>query len=400
MAQSRENQNLNSPTFSDSPRLAKPQNGESKHGNFETTLTSTFYSISMLDDQTRIKQLDTSNVYGSIEELGLQCQQTWNELQTLEINENYSQIKRVVLAGMGGSALGAEIIKAVYWDQLNVSFEIVRDYHLPQYIDKETLVILSSYSGTTEEVIQAAQEVEATHAKVMVISSGGDLERLANEKNYPFFKINPQHNPSGQPRMALGYGIIGLLGLLQKANILPLQESEVQEIIDFLAREKEKYGMGIPEASNPAKQVASQIVGRFPCVITGEHLTGNAKTLCNQINENAKNISAFYHIPELNHHLMEGLRFPQTNKEGLQFVLFRSELYSPRITKRFTVTKDVIEKNEVPVTEFWLTGRKKLLEAFEMLMVGSYINFYVAMANDLDPAPIPWVDYFKDQLKK
>lgn len=353
-----------------------------------------------LNDIVAIKTLDESNVLSSIDELGLQCQQAWQDVSQVPINDDYSSMQHIILAGMGGSALGAEIIKALYSDRLKTSFEIVRDYNLPAYVDEKTLIILSSYSGTTEEVLEAAAQAQKTPAKIMIISSGGQLQTLASQMKYPYYQIDPRHNPSGQPRMALGYGIVGLIGLLQRAGLLEVTDQEIEQIQPFLEGEQSKYQLETPLESNLAKQIADLMKNRIPCVVSAEHLTGNAKTFCNQMNENAKNSAAFYHIPELNHHLMEGLQFPTTNSQNLLYLIFSSPLYSPRIQKRISITKNVIEKNNIPVASFETTAEDKLLEVFEMLMVGSYINFYVAMNNNLNPAPIPWVDYFKDELKK
>ena len=134
--------------------------------------------------------------------------------------------------------------------------------------------------------------------------------------------------------------------------------------------------------------------------MAARRLMGSAHTMKNQMNENAKNFSALFDLPELNHHLMEGLRFPESNPATTMFWFIDSALYSPRLRQRLALTKEVVEKNQLTAEVWAATAATKLAQAFELIQFGAYISFYLSQLHQLDPAPIPWVDYFKEKLGK
>lgn len=353
-----------------------------------------------IDNLEEILELDKKRVLSSVESLAEQCQQAWDEVSRLKVKDDYRGIENIVVVGMGGSALGAELVKAVYADRLKVPLEIIRGYHLPRYVDSKTLVLLSSYSGETEEVLAAGKEAEEMGARIMAIFSGGELERVAREKGYDSYKIVPNHNPCGQPRMALGYSVMGILGLMELAGVIKVSDEEIDGIIALVERIGKECGVGVFGDDNPAKRVARRLEGRVLMVLGAEHLSGNPKIFCNSINENAK-IPAFpYLLPEANHHLMEGLKKPETNKDNLMFLLLGSDRYAEEIKKRIAVTKKVIEKNGISMVDIKAEGKSRLEEAFYLLAMGGWVIFYLAMLYGIDPSLIPWVDYFKEEMKK
>jgi glucose/mannose-6-phosphate isomerase len=169
--------------------------------------------------------------------------------------------------------------------------------------------------------------------------------------------------------------------------------------LSFLRQKLIDFDVDVLEPNNLAKLTAIKLKGRIPVLVASEHLVGSAHAMKNQINEGAKTFSVLFDLPELNHHLLEGLRNPAQAKEYFYFLLFESELYTPRVSKRYPLTKEVIEKNEVEATIIKLTGKNKLNQAFELLAFGEYVALYLAILYGLDPSPIPWVDYFKEKLK-
>jgi glucose/mannose-6-phosphate isomerase len=156
----------------------------------------------------------------------------------------------------------------------------------------------------------------------------------------------------------------------------------------------------VVQDKNPAKQMAFQIFGRVPVMIAAEHLAGGVHVFQNQLNENSKSYAELRLIPELNHHLMEALQFPQELEKNLFFLLFNSTMYHPRNQKRFEVTQDVIERANIEATSLIIDSATALEQNFEVIAFGAFVNFYLAMLEGIDPAPIPTVDYFKEQLKK
>lgn len=355
---------------------------------------------SILDSLPEIKKIDKSNVLGSVQSLADQVRDAWEQVKSLEVTVDTKKVKNIIVAGMGGSQLGPHVIKCVFKDELHVPLEIYNDYRLPAYTGADSLIVLSSYSGTTEEVLAAAEEAKQSGAQVLVITTGGKLQELATANNWPAYIMNPQHNPSNQPRMAIGYSVFGTIALLIKAGLLKVDEMLVEKVIERIQETSSGLNVDVPQDRNPAKQMAFNMFGRVPVLVGAEHLEGALHVFNNQLNENAKTFSEYRVLPEINHHLLEGLKFPAENDKYLYFVLFQSPLYHERTQRRVEVTQDVIERADIDSTTMLIDSVTKLEQAFEVITFGAYTNFYLAMLEEIDPAPIDTVDYFKEQLKK
>jgi glucose/mannose-6-phosphate isomerase len=338
----------------------------------------------------QIKKLDKSNLLGSIELLGKQCAEAWRDVKKIKIPASYRDVENIVVSGMGGSALGGHLIQSLFSGQLKKPLEIVRGYKLPSYVGPKTLVILSSYSGNTEETLAAAAEAKKRKAKIVGLATGGALAAFLRRNHYPAYIFKPTYNPSNQPRMGLGYSIMGQTGLLKQCGLLRVEEQEIRAAIEELGIRN--YELGI-------KKFVAALKNKIPVVVASEFLNGNAHVLTNQINENAKCFATYFELPELNHHLMEGLKNPAANKQNLKFILVNSNLYLPRNQKRYKILKEVLQKNKINFLEYQPKAKTKFQQSMETLLFGSYVSFYLAMEYDLDPSPVPWVDFFKKRLK-
>jgi len=345
-----------------------------------------------LDNKTSIAKIDKGNVYSSVGELAKQFRQAWEETQALSFPEEYKKAQNIILCGMGGSAYAAYFIKALFANSLPVPFELVNGNTLPAYVNENTLVMLSSYSGSTDETISCANQALARKAKITAVSSDGSkLAEFAKANNCFSYLFNPKFNPAGQPRLGQGYMIAGHIGILVKIGFIVLSGNTVNAAIDFLERNNKSIDL-------IAKKTSEQFVEKIPVIVSSSHLAGNAHALRNQFNETAKNFSAYSLIPELNHHLMEGLLHPK--ERILKFLFLRSSLYNPTIQKRFTLTKEVIAKNNIPTVEIKILGDTAFEQTLYALSFGGYLTFYLAIIYNQDPSVIPWVDYFKDKLSK
>ena len=333
-------------------------------------------------------KLDRSSVLESAQLLPDQIEQAWEEFQAIEIPEKFKKVKNVVVAGMGGSALGARIIDSLKFEILDVPLEIVNGYHLPAYANQDSLVIISSYSGNTEETLACLDEALKRKCAVFAIASNGQLAKTVEKRQIPAYIFRPKENPSNQPRMGLGYSVSAQLALLAKCQLLKVNDAQIQEVINYLKKLK-------PE---PAQKLAQKLKKKIPVLVSSEHLEGSAHAFKNMLNENSKNFSVSFVIPEMNHHLLEGLARPSQNKKLLKFVFIESDFYDQPIKIRFKVTKEVVKKNKIPWLSLELTGRTRLIQVFELIYFASLTSIYLALLSGFDPAPIPWVDYFKEQL--
>ena len=354
---------------------------------------------SLLNSRTLMAEIDKSNVLGSIEALTKQVKHAWDSVQSIKFTPQ-AEIRNVVVAGMGGSGLGADVIKTLYKEQLTVPFDFVHDYTLPGYINQHSLVVLASYSGTTEEVLACAGEAQAKQAQIMVICAGGTLAELAAQKGYTAYIIDPVYNPSNQPRMAIGYAVFGTLGLLAKANVIQLSDAQVQEVIATIAQTLEQNRVEVDQAQAQAKMLAFAILDRRPVLVVADFLEGAAHVSNNQFNENAKIYCDYKIVPEIDHHLLEGLSHPSSNVSTHLFVFVNSSLYHPSNQLRMNLSQQAVSKHGLETSSLELTSQSRLTQVFELITVLGLANFYLAMLEKIDPAPIPTVDWFKVELKK
>ncbi len=353
-----------------------------------------------LDDIKKIKKQDPLNVLGSIEQLGGQCEQAWQEVSKIALPQDYTQVNKIVFSGMGGSALGAYVVKDLFFQELKIPFEIVNDYQLPSFVDKNTLVILASYSGTTEETLSCAQQLIQKKLKGFILTTNGQLANIAKSYRLPAYIFLPKHNPSRQPRLGTGYSIFSQLALFHKLKLLKISPAVVSVVVKQLKQGNQDYGVWQKTEKNLAKKWALAFKEKILVVVAAQHLTGVGRVIRNQLHETAKSYADYYPLPELNHHLMEGLSFPKQNPQVLVFLFLVSNLYSARILKRFTITQEVVKKNQLKVYLYQPNHQSKVVQALVSIQFGAYLSYYLAILNQVDPSQIPWVDYFKKKLGK
>lgn len=354
--------------------------------------------ISQLDDRQHILSIDQSNVVGSVEALADQVEHAWEATRSLSFTPS-DVIWNVVVSGMGGSGLGADVIKTLFKSQIEIPFDFVHEYTLPNYVGPHTLVVLASYSGSTEETLACAQDAIKRQAQVMVIAAGGKLAELAQEHGWTHYLIEPKHNPSNQPRMAIGYAVFGTLALLAQAGVIKIDHAMVTAAATAIRSRLAANNPDIPAANNPAKQLAGQLLGRRPILVGCEFMEGSLHASTNQINENAKAFADYKVVPEINHHLMEGLKFPETNKDNHLFVFVNSKLYQARNQTRMSLTEQVVQQNGLATAQVELEANLPLAQVFESLAFFGLVGVYLSVLTNTNPAPIPFVDWFKSQLK-
>lgn len=349
----------------------------------------------ILDDPKIVKRLDPANALGSVGMLADQFEQVFNEFKKVKISKQYRSIDKIVHNGMGGSALGAHMIQSIYYDELKKPFQVINSYKVPASVDKNTLYVMCSYSGSTEEPISTYQAAKKAGAKIFGITSGSKLGSMIKSGKMPGYIFDPVANPSKQPRIGVGYTIAAELALFKKLGLINLTDAQVKNILVKLAKMNDLFGFDNPSAKNPAKQMAEKIKDHSVAIVASEHLMGNAHVFANQTNETGKTLSAYYFISELNHHLLEGLKFPGVNRSNLLFIFLESKLYHSKNQLRYKITKDVVTKNKVAHAFYQATAKDRLNQAMEVIAFSSYVTFYLAMLNNVNPNLIPFVDYRK-----
>ncbi|MFH1427574.1 MAG: SIS domain-containing protein [Patescibacteria group bacterium] len=355
-----------------------------------------------LDNHKIYQKLDKGMVTKSIELLPDQIRQVLSDARLIKIPREYSKVSQVVVNGMGGSNIGAKILKSAFAKELKVPLLIEPGYNVPAYVNKNTLYLISSYSGTTEEPLSVYQEVKKRGAKILAItenSKKSKLRKLMLKENIPGYTFTPNYNPSKQPRLGNGYTFFGIAVLLAKSGLLIIKVKNINNIIAELEINTIKLHPEAKTKNNQAKKIALKLKGKIPTLIAAEHLIGNIKTLRNQMSETSKQIPNYLTLPDLNHFALEGLAYPTDSKKMKIFLFFDSFLYHLRIQKRSELTKKVAKKNGTEILSYALKGKTKLAQSFELLQLGSWISYYLSILNNVNPEKIPFVDWFKKELK-
>lgn len=327
-----------------------------------------------------------------------QFRQIWDQSKSLYLPEDYKYVDKIVFCGMGGSALGARVADSLLMNNLRAPLEIFNGYDIPVYTDEKTLVILSSYSGNTEEVLECAYKALQTKAKVIGVSTGGKLAKILQEHKKPVLVFDPIHNPSAQPRFGVGYSVGTALALLQKLGFVTISDTQIEESLSVMFKFSTEFHENTNLSHNLAYEYARHLKGKVPVLVSSEHLYGASYVIKNQLNESAKTFALLFDIPELNHHLMEGLKYPIRVSELLFFVFFKSENYNEKVVKRYPLTAEVVEKNNISYLTYTCRSKTKLAEIFELLIFGSMVVYFLTLEYKVDPMAIPWVEYFKEKL--
>lgn len=352
-----------------------------------------------LDSHKTYAALDTSDIRFGIEHLPEQIRIAWHETRDLVLPEAYRRAVNVIIAGMGGSALGPHMLVTAMRDRLQIPVTIVNDYTLPAYVDKKSLVILSSFSGTTEETLEAGVQAEKAGAMIVVICAGGELAKRAAKKKWPVYQFDPGEL-ARQPRMGTGFSLAGVLGILERAKLIKVSDAEIDRMVIAMGEVIDTCSVDIAAKENPAKTVAKSMKDASVFVVAGEHLVGTTHMFANCINETAKQFAVSFALSELNHHLLEGLTYPKSFAPKTVAFMVQSSLYHPRIQKRVNVTSDSFEQQGLTVIDYHTNGKEPLEEVGELMQFASFVAYYMAMQNGVNPEAIPFVDAFKSALGK
>lgn len=353
-----------------------------------------------LDNHISFPTLDTQSQMGSIELLGKQATHAWEIGSQITVPPEYATSTNIVFSGMGGSSLGSYVARYLYGLTMSVPFEIINDYHLPRYVGPQTMVIIQSYSGGTEESLSCFEDAVSAGARICTISAGGELEERARKHGNPHFHITPTYNPCNQPRMAIGYSIMALLSFLHNTKFITLLDEERTNIERTIEENNLLYAKTVPTASNPAKQLAERLYDHFPIYVAAEFLQGAIHAMRNQLHENAKSFAVEHPIPEMNHHLLEALRFPTSTHDRDVYIFLHSGLYAERNKDRCMFSADIIIEAGHDVVRHVVSGAFPISQVFSAIHFGAYVGLYLAMREDIDPSPIPHVENLKLKLAK
>ena len=349
-----------------------------------------------LDDPQVFEQYDPEGMLARIHELPWQCEQAWQTAMSFSLPADYSKVDKVIILGMGGSAIGGDLVSSLAASEAKIPILVNRDYGLPAFVDDKTLVIASSYSGNTEETLSSFEQALETDAKKLVITTGGKLKAMAEERNIPVSIINYK----AQPRAALGFSFLPILCFLQKLGFLSDKSSDVAEMVRVLQELSQKIDEKVPLSHNPAKQLAERLHGCLSVVYGSGIVTEVAHRWKTQINENSK-AWAFYEVfPELNHNAVVGYPLPQELTSKIKVVMLRSPYLNQRVQLRYKVTCELLGKAGVEYEFVDGEGSSPLSQMMSLILFGDYASYYLAILYRIDPSPVEVINYLKEQLAK
>jgi glucose/mannose-6-phosphate isomerase len=344
----------------------------------------------ILDDIDAIQRIDRHDARGVLAGFPAQCRRA-RELRASPAIA-VARPRVVVMVGMGGSAAGADLLAACAAETIEVPVLVHRGYGLPATAGREALVIASSYSGDTAEVLSAVEVALARRVAVVIITSGGALGALAAERGLPRVML-----PTGlMPRMALGYLVFPALGVLGDAGVPVAADADVDETLQVVDDQAADLVPAMGTDKNEGKRLALAIDRRLPAIYGGPLTAVAAYRWKTDLEENAKRLALAGAVPEMNHNEIEIWRGPGARE--LHAVLLREDGEPPEIARRFTLMRELLEPTAGGVSEAWARGRSRLARLLSLLYLGQWVSYYAAMLRDTDPWPVPMLTEVKERL--
>ena len=346
------------------------------------------------DDLTQIKRLDTENMLAEIDALPQQLAEAYQLGQSLALDAiDTSAVQNVLIAGMGGSAIGGDLLAAYAAPQSAVPVTVWRDYGLPAWATgPHTLVIVSSHSGNTEETLSALEAAQAAGCQTLAVTTGGQLAQKAAQV-WRF-----EH--AGQPRAAVGYSFGLLLALFERLGFLPSQREALTAAVQFMRAQQTVLTADVLSPHNLAKRMAGQWAGRSITVFGQGLLVPVARRWKTQINELAKTIASFEALPEADHNALAALDFPADAGAHHAFIFLRASSDHPRNRLRSDHTRRAYMLAGLAVDSYDAQGTHPLAQMWTAIHFGDYAAFYLAIVNEVDPTPVEALTELKAALKK
>ncbi|MFH0826633.1 MAG: bifunctional phosphoglucose/phosphomannose isomerase [Candidatus Omnitrophota bacterium] len=348
--------------------------------------------------QENIKKLDKSGMLDLLLDFPDQCRAAESLAQKAALLFEKKDFSKIVFAGMGGSAIGADLVRSYLYFESKIPITVLREYRLPAYVDDSTLVIVSSYSGNTEETLSAYKEAQEKKATLLAISSDGQLKDNASRDKVTFIEI-PRNLP---PRCSLGYLSIIPLCLLARLGLAPSPGPAIHQMVETLEDLKGHHlNPGIGQKDNIAKSVALKLYNKLAFIYSSSvHFDVCAIRWRGQIAENSKALSSSHVFPEMNHNEIMGWDNPKKLFKNFVAVMLRDKEIPGRVGLRMDITANLIRKEGVEVIEISSRGEGLLSRILSLIYIGDFVSLYLAILYGIDPTPVDRVTYLKEQLAK
>jgi len=348
----------------------------------------------VLDQEEVYRRFDPSEARRRVFDLAGQCREAWRIVREWEPPPLSLPLRGVIVAGMGGSAIGGDLLAALARDLATVPVVVHRNYGLPAWAGPHTLVLASSYSGNTEETLSSAAEAFRRGAPLVAVTTGGELARRSSSWGASLLTFDYP----AQPREALGYSFLLLLGILVRLDLLPDMTPEVEESIAVLEALRAEVETAVPQENNPAKELASWLHGCLPTVYGSDLLAPAARRWKGQFNENSKSWAFFEELPEMDHNAVVGTGHPPSLAGRIRALFLTSEHDHPRNRLRQEVTRRLFEEAGVSCRTVSGRGKSPLAQMLSIVLLGDAASYYLAMLNQVDPTAVVAIQALKRAL--
>lgn len=349
-----------------------------------------------LNDTQRFKQLDPEDMIGHINGLPDQLAAAWKLGNKLAL-PNWRGIKQVVVAGMGGSAIGSDLVSAYAENTLKASWITHRDYGLPASAKgSETLVICSSHSGNTEETLSAFKAAEEAGCRILAVCTGGELVKAAKKSNAALWKFKHQ----GQPRTAVGFSFGLLLAAAYRLKLIPDPSPDMADAVAAMKDQQKMFTPEVRDTSNPAKRMGGQFMGRWITIYGAGLMAPVARRWKTQLNEVAKVAASFEILPEADHNAVQGVMQPEAQFNATMAIFLRAPHNDPRNDRRTELTRMAIMLQGQNTDSILASGESRLANMWTALHYGDYAAYYLAMAYGVDPTPVPMLNELKEKMSE
>lgn len=345
----------------------------------------------MLDSKDAVRSVDRKDMMSSVEELPKSLSEGLRRGRMSGLPRFTP--REVVFCGVGGSAIGGELLHAWLTNTCEIPCEVIRDYSLPTHVCKDSLVMVCSYSGNTEETLSMFEDARRKRSKVLAVTSGGQLAKMCESASVPFVRV-----PTGMmPRASIGYIFGGMLGALERSGIVTV-DRQIEEAIRVMGKTSSYCKLSVHTPDNPAKMLAHEMYSHLP-VIVGYGLSRPvAKRWADQLSENSKSLAFSLELPELDHNAIVGLVRDQRSK-GMACVFLQHDPVGKQMAARVNATKEVIAR-VAPVYSTDALGLSPLAKMFSLIMMGDYVSVYLAVLRNEDPSENEVIEELKAVLSK
>jgi len=348
-----------------------------------------------LDNIDLIRRLDSVDILRKTQELPEQIERCWSDWQNITIPAHFATAKNVLILGMGGSGIGAALVANLVRYECSMVVEVSRDYTIPAWVDKNTLIIAVSYSGETEETLIAFRQAVKKTEKLITVSTGGTLASLGSQHKALHYQIQYE----SQPRAAIGFSLTSLLAIFSKLRFYSIKKEDIAETILLLQEQLEKIDVTVDYYRNPAKLLAQKMAGKIIVVLGSGLFSDVAKRWKGEINENAKNQAYFEEIPEMNHNALVGLELPMDLNKKMFFVILESVYNLDRNKLRQNIVGQILADKKIPYETVTIeTTGNQIAEMFQMILFGDMVSYYMAIVNNISPEPVKIISFLKDKL--